>query len=77
METTGIPNVWRFHKHKTITLAELLWRFKWNYTATEIYYWYCHAPKCIKKRDHSKGSQDRRDAAKLRFKEKGRIGHRW
>ena len=75
-ETTPLPNVWRFHRHRTITLAELICHFYKNYTATEIYYWYCHAPKCIKKREHPAGSKDRRDAAALRFKETGYYGFR-
>ena len=61
---------WVFKQHRLISLPE-------THTATEIYFWYMHcmhAKKVIKKRSHPKGSQDRRDAAKLRHREQGRWG---
>ena len=65
---------WVFKKHRLISLPELVWDWKETHTATEIYFWYMHAKKVIKKRSHPKGSQDRRDAAKLRHREQGRWG---
>ena len=60
---------WVFKQHRLISLPE-------THTATEIYFWHMHcmhAKKVIKKRSHPKGSQDRRDAAKLRYRERGRY----
>ena len=57
-----------------VTLPELFWLWKERATASEIYFWYVNAVKCIKKRTHPVGSQLRRDAGALRKKETGRYG---
>ena len=59
-----------------ITVGELFYEFGERYTAQELFFWYYHAEKLVKKRAHSKGSQEVREAAQLRFKTFGHYGHR-
>ena len=59
---------WRYRTHNMITLPELVWDWKEECTAMEIYFWYSHALKCIKKRSHPTGNPDRVEAARLRKK---------
>jgi hypothetical protein len=58
-----------------ITLAELFLKFGDSCCAKELLFWYTHAPKICRKRAHPVGSQDVRDASKLRFKATGHYGH--
>ena len=46
------------------------------YTAQELMFWYHHAPKVAKKRDHPVGNADERAAAHLRYEWYGKWGKR-
>ena len=59
-----------------VTLAELLFKFGEMYTAQEIFFWYFHAEKLVKKLPHPQGSPEVRAAAHLRFHTYGHYGHR-
>ena len=71
---TFLPDHWKYRAHKMISLPELFWEFRRQATATELYFWYAHAVKCIKKRSHPKGNPDRVAAARLRHQETGHYG---
>ena len=66
---------WR-RRGNAITLAELLYALGQKCTVSDIMFWYCHAPKVVKKRRHAWASADRRDAAYLRLKTYGHWGHK-
>ena len=66
---------WR-RRGYAITLAELLFAFGERCTVSDIMFWYCHAPKVVKKRRHAWANAERREAALLRRKTWGRWGHR-
>ena len=59
-----------------ITLGRLFAIFGERCTAQELMFWYYHAPKLCKKRQHAWGSKDVRDAAKFRKETFGHWGHR-
>ena len=61
---------------KAITLAELLSKLGQRCTVSDIMFWYCHAPKLVKKRRHAWASADRKEAALLRYETFGHYGHR-
>ena len=65
---------WR-RRGAAITLGELFYTFGKSFSAQELLFWYHHAEKLVKKRDHPHGSQDVRDAAQLRMKTYGHYGH--
>ena len=46
-EAMNLLAMWRFYRHKTWALQELMWWFRRTHAATEICHWYCNAPKCI------------------------------
>jgi hypothetical protein len=58
-----------------ITLCELFAKFGDNFTASELMFWYHNAPKIVKKRPHSWGSAEHRNAAHARHYAWGRYGH--
>ena len=67
------------HWHRTgkaITLAELLYAFGQDCTVSDIMFWYCHAPKLVKKRRHAWSSAEKKEAAHLRKSTFGHWGHR-
>ena len=66
---------WR-RRGNVITLAELLFAFGERCTVSDIMFWYCHAPKVVKKRRHAWANKEQRDAAYLRQKTWGHWGHR-
>ena len=59
---------------KAITLAELLYAFRHTCTVSDIMFWYCHAPKLVKKRRHPWANADRRAAAYARREAYGHWG---
>ena len=59
---------------KWITLAELLLAIGSTHSLMDIYFWYYHAQRLVRKRDHPTGSVDHEDAARLRKKELGCWG---
>ena len=58
-----------------ITLAQLLFEFRRNYTVAELMYWYFNATKICRKRPHAWGHPDIRRAASLRYQKFGHHGH--
>ena len=66
---------WRL-KGGAITLAQLFLTFGPRFTAQELFFWYYNAEKVVKKRAHSWGSREVRDAAKMRQQVFGHYGHR-
>ena len=62
---------WRRKAHVTV-LAKLFWDLGDQYTAQELLFWWIHAKKTVKKRDHPTGSPERIEAAALRKKEWGK-----
>ena len=58
-----------------ITLAQLLFEFRRNYTVAELMHWYFNATKISRKRPHAWGHLDIRRAANLRYHTFGRRGH--
>ena len=60
-----------------IALPALLYQFGVECTAMELMFWYWHAEKVAKKRDHPVGSAERRGAAQqVRKEATGRYGHK-
>ena len=59
-----------------ITLGHLFYQFGERYTAQELFFWYYHAQKLVKKRDHPWGSEEVQEASQLRMKTWGHYGHR-
>ena len=53
---------------------ELFHSYGQTHSAQELFCWYHHAEKLVKKRDHAHGSKDVREAAQLRFRVYGRYG---
>ena len=66
---------WR-RRGYAITLAELLYAFGQECTVSDIMFWYCHAPKVVKKRRHPWSKAEQREAAYLRKSTFGHWGHR-
>ena len=66
---------WR-RSGRAITLAQLLRDFGDRIRALELMFWYYHANKLVRKRDHPWGSKDVRAAAHLRNEVYGHRGHR-
>ena len=66
---------WRRHG-RAITLAQLLVDFGGHIRALEIMFWYFHADKLVRKREHPWGNPDVRAAAKVRKEVWGHYGHR-
>jgi hypothetical protein len=58
-----------------ITLAQLLFEFRENYTVAELMHWYFNATKICRKRPHAWGHPDVVRAASLRNQKFGRRGH--
>ena len=75
---------WRYRTHKMITLPEMFWDWKHQCTATEVYFWYTHALKRIKKKIAFQGAWwlARRSAAPSRRNgplrlSPGTVASRW
>ena len=66
---------YRYLSGAAITLAQLLFEFRRNYTVAELMHWYFNATKICRKRPHAWGHPDIRRAASLRNQNFGRRGH--
>ena len=66
---------WR-RKGYAMTLCELFEKFGNDHTAYDLMFWYTNSDKMVKKREHSWGRPECKEAARARHKEFGHRGHR-
>ena len=64
---------WRRKAHVTV-LAKLIWDLGQQYTAQELVFWWVHAKKIVKKREHPTSSPERTEASKLKKENFGGRG---
>ena len=64
---------WRRTAHVTV-LAKLFWDLGQQYTAQELVFWWIHAKKIVKKREHPTSSPERTEASKLKKEKCGGRG---
>ena len=67
---------WRMDKGGVTTLASLFATHGEHFTAYDIMYWYTHATKLVKVRDHPKGTCDHQAACDERYRGWSHWGHR-